>query len=150
MNYSVLSEPGRHTSFGRGGNSDRSLVSGWYRFQSSSHTKMLDQCVSPRKCLTLLFGFLNGCIHSSRMALSTGRRVSMVILIAATEKLKLMWGNTMDFMLLLKSITFWIISPLCDIAEGTYSHRTTACKQHHCFCVRCNINFNSWAISMVY
>ena len=74
------------------------LVSGCYRFQSSSHTKMLDQCISPRKCLTLLSGFLNGCIHSSRMALSTGRRVSMVILIAATEKLKLMWGNTMDFM----------------------------------------------------
>ena len=70
------------------------LVSGCYRFQSSSHTKML----VPRKCLTLLSGFLNGCIHSSRMALSTGRRVSMVILIAATEKLKLMWGNTMDFM----------------------------------------------------
>ena len=90
MNYSVLSEPGRHTSFGRGKNSDRSLVSGWYRFQSSSYTKLLDQCVSPRKCLTLLSGFLNGCIHSSRMALSTGRRVSMVILIAATEKLKLM------------------------------------------------------------
>ena len=60
MNYSVLSEPGRHTSFGRGGNSDRSLVSGWYRFQSSSYTKMLDQCVSPRKCLTVVTGFLNG------------------------------------------------------------------------------------------
>ena len=60
MNYSVLSEPGRHTSFGRGGNSDRSLVSGWYRFQSSSYTKMLDQCVSPRKCLTVITGFLNG------------------------------------------------------------------------------------------
>ena len=90
MNYSVLSEPGRHTSFVRGGNSDRSLVSGCYRFQSSSHTKMLDQYISPRKCLTLLSGFLNGCIHSSRMALSTGRRVSMVILIAATENLKLL------------------------------------------------------------
>ena len=60
MNYSVLSEPGRHTSFGRGKNSDRSLVSGWYRFQSSSYTKMLDQCVSPRKCLTVITGFLNG------------------------------------------------------------------------------------------
>ena len=60
MNYSVLSEPGRHTSFGRGKNSDRSLVSGWYRFQSSSYTKMLDQCVSPRKCLTVVTGFLNG------------------------------------------------------------------------------------------
>ena len=60
MNYSVLSEPGRHTSFGRGENSDRSLVSGWYRFQSSSYTKMLDQCVSPRKCLTVITGFLNG------------------------------------------------------------------------------------------
>ena len=35
-------------------------VSGWYRFQSSSYTKMLDQCVSPRKCLTVVTGFLNG------------------------------------------------------------------------------------------
>ena len=60
MNYSVLSEPGRHTSFGRAQNSDRSLVSGWYRFQSSSYAKMLDQCVSPRKCLTVVTGFLNG------------------------------------------------------------------------------------------
>ena len=90
MNYSVLSEPGRHTSFGRGGNSDRSLVSGWYRFQSSSYTKLLDQCVSPRKCRTLLIGFLNG-LHPliedgfvNREACFDG------ILIAATEKLKLM------------------------------------------------------------
>ena len=60
MNYSVLSEPGRHTSFGRGQNSDRSLVSGWYRFQSGSYAKMLDQCVSLRKCLTVVTGFLNG------------------------------------------------------------------------------------------
>ena len=90
MNYSVLSEPGRHKSFGRGKNSDRSLVSGWYRFQSSSYTKMLDQCVSPRKCLKVITGFLNGLHPLIEDALSTGRHVSKVILIAATEKLKFM------------------------------------------------------------
>ena len=59
-NYTVLSEPDRHTSYGRGGNSDASLVPGWYRFQSGSYTKMLDYCVSHHRCHTDITGWLNG------------------------------------------------------------------------------------------
>ena len=58
--YVVLSEPDRHRSYGRGGNSDGSLVPGWYRFQSSSYTKMLDTCISHHRCLTDITGWLNG------------------------------------------------------------------------------------------
>ena len=90
MNYSVLSEPGRHTSFGRGKNSDRSLVSGWYRFQSSSYTKMLDQCVSPRKCLTVITGFLNGLHPLIEDGIVDREACFHGYLIAATEKLKFM------------------------------------------------------------
>ena len=63
-NYTVLSEPDRHTSYGRGGNSDASLVPGWYRFQSGSYTKMLDYCVSHHRCRTDITGWLNG-LHPS-------------------------------------------------------------------------------------
>ena len=59
-NYTVLSEPDRHTSNGRGGSSDASLVPGWYRFQSGSYTKMLDHCVSHHRCHTDMTGWLNG------------------------------------------------------------------------------------------
>ncbi|KAL9962332.1 hypothetical protein ACROYT_G031425 [Oculina patagonica] len=64
--YAVLSEPGRHRSYGRGGNSDVSLVPGWYRFQSSAYTKMLDTCISHHRCLTDITGWLNGAHPSLR------------------------------------------------------------------------------------
>ncbi|XP_027038417.1 uromodulin-like [Pocillopora damicornis] len=59
-NYTVRSEPDRHTSNGRGESSDDSLVPGWYRFQSGSYTKMLDHCVSDHRCHTDITGWLNG------------------------------------------------------------------------------------------
>jgi len=58
--YDVLSEPDRHQSYGRGGYSDGSLAPSWYRFQSSSYTRMIDSCIPHHRCLTDMPGWLNG------------------------------------------------------------------------------------------
>ena len=58
--YSLLSEPDRQQSYGRGDNSDSTLTFGWYRFQFSSYTKMLDKCIPHHRCLTDMPGWLNG------------------------------------------------------------------------------------------
>ena len=57
--YDVLSESSRHPSYGRGTNSDSSLAPGWYRFQSSSYTRMIDSCIPVHRCLTNMPGWLN-------------------------------------------------------------------------------------------
>ena len=58
--YVVMGEPGRHQSYGRGSNSDGSLVPGWYRFKTSSYNKMLNKCIPHHRCLTDMPGWLNG------------------------------------------------------------------------------------------
>ena len=60
--YTVLTEPNRQQSFGYGSNSDNRLVPGWHRFQSSSYSRMVDNCVPVRKCSSDLTqaGCLNG------------------------------------------------------------------------------------------
>ena len=58
--YNVLSQPNRHQSFGRGTNSDSNLVPGWYRFQSSSYSRMVDNCIQVHRCKTDITGWLKG------------------------------------------------------------------------------------------
>ncbi|CAH3166280.1 unnamed protein product [Porites lobata] len=58
--YTVLTEPNRQQSFGYGSNSDNRLVPGWYRFQSSSYSRIVDNCIPIRKCSSDLTGWLNG------------------------------------------------------------------------------------------
>ncbi|KAM7449242.1 hypothetical protein ABFA07_002800 [Porites harrisoni] len=58
--YNVLSQPNRHQSFGRGTNSDSNLVPGWYRFQSSSYSRMVDNCIQVHRCTTDITGWLKG------------------------------------------------------------------------------------------
>ncbi|CAH3166306.1 unnamed protein product [Porites lobata] len=58
--YNVLSHPNRHQSFGRGTNSDGNLVPGWYRFQSSSYSRMVDNCIQVHRCTTDVTGWLTG------------------------------------------------------------------------------------------
>ncbi|XP_068705549.1 uromodulin-like [Montipora foliosa] len=62
--YNVLSEPDRHVSFGRGNKTDQNLPQGWYRFQSSSYTRMAAKltkdCIPFHKCGTDHTGFLEG------------------------------------------------------------------------------------------
>ena len=58
--YDVLSEPDRHQSYGRNNLSDSSLTPGWYRFQSSSYTRMIDSCIPHHRCSTGITGWLKG------------------------------------------------------------------------------------------
>ena len=58
--YNVLSQPNRHQSFGRGTNSDSNLITGWYRFQSSSYSRMVDNCIQVHRCTTDITGWLKG------------------------------------------------------------------------------------------
>ena len=60
-NYNVLSQPNRHQSFGlgQGTNSDGNLVPGWY-LQSSSYSRMIDNCIQVHRCKTDITGWLKG------------------------------------------------------------------------------------------
>lgn len=63
-NFSVLSEPNRHYSYGIGWKSDSFLKKGWYRFQSPLYTRMIDNCIAIRNCSTIRTGWLNGTLPS--------------------------------------------------------------------------------------
>ena len=57
----ILSETNRQQSFGYGSNSDNRLVPGWYRFQSNSYSRMVDNVIPVRKMqLWSVTGWLNG------------------------------------------------------------------------------------------
>ena len=59
---------------------------------------MLYQCVSPRKCLTVITGFLNGLHPLIEDGIVDREACFHGYLIAATEKLNFMWGDAMGFM----------------------------------------------------
>ena len=144
-NYSVLSEPDRHTSYERGEKSDASLVTDWYRFQSDSYIKMQDYCVSHHRCRTDITGWLNG-LHPSleegvvnRQACFHGyynccyRRVQ--IQVRSCEGFYVYYLNPSPA----GSFRY------CAIAWGG---RTVACERHHRLQVQYIIRLNFLAINM--
>ena len=62
--YSVLNETDRYQSYGRGSKSDQALARGWYRFKSSSYSRMTDTCIDHHRCTTDITGWLNGALPS--------------------------------------------------------------------------------------
>ena len=61
-NYTVLSEADRAQGNAEPPHdkSDRSLVTGWYRFQGAAGDRMPDKCVLWYRCGTMFPGWLNG------------------------------------------------------------------------------------------
>ena len=92
-NHEVLTDPNRHCSYGESWRSDDSLKKGWYRFQSSLYTRMVDSCIPRRTCSTARPGWLQGSLPSLQDGIVRERCALMDLISAVTREFRFAWEN---------------------------------------------------------